>query len=65
MRWLVSILALWIVAAPTGATADITRSCSGQILGIATINLSLTGDWERWRSRLDPIWADEVATQAR
>jgi predicted amidohydrolase len=33
-----------------------------EALGIATINLSLTGDWERWRSRLDPIWKDEVSS---
>jgi N-carbamoylputrescine amidase len=32
-----------------------------EALGIATINLSLTSDWERWRSRLDPIWKEEAA----
>jgi hypothetical protein len=27
-------------------------------LGFTTVNLALLSDWERWRSRLDPIWRD-------
>jgi hypothetical protein len=37
MRWLIAILALWFVFGPTGASAEIVRSCSGQVFGIATI----------------------------
>jgi hypothetical protein len=41
MRWFISILALWFVVAPTGATATETRSCSGTLAAgtsIAKIN---------------------------
>jgi predicted amidohydrolase len=27
-----------------------------EALGLATINLAFTADWDRWASRLDPIW---------
>ena len=27
-------------------------------LGLATINMAFTSDWERWASRLDPIWRE-------
>jgi predicted amidohydrolase len=29
---------------------------TGEALAVATINLSQTADWDRWRLRLDPIW---------
>jgi predicted amidohydrolase len=29
-------------------------------LGIATINLAFTADWDRWASRLDPIWRGDA-----
>jgi hypothetical protein len=38
MRWLISILALLFIVVPTGAKAEIVRSCSGALDGnIATI----------------------------
>ncbi len=33
---------------------------NAEALGVATINLALTADWDRWRSRLDPIWRERV-----
>jgi N-carbamoylputrescine amidase len=52
-----------VIVGPSGEPMVILPP-NEEALGIATINLSLTGDWERWRSRLDPIWAGESGPES-
>lgn len=44
-----------VIIGPAGEPLVILPTAE-EVLGLATINLATTADWERWRDRLDPIW---------
>jgi hypothetical protein len=44
MRWIISILALWLVVSTTAAKADIVRSCSGTLVPGAPAIASINGE---------------------
>lgn len=44
-----------VIVGPSGEPLVVLPS-DQEALGLATINLALTADWDRWASRLDPIW---------
>lgn len=46
-----------VIVGPSGEPLVVLPS-DQEALGIATINLAFTADWDRWASRLDPIWRE-------
>lgn len=44
MRWFISILALWFIVGPTGATATEIRSCSGTLAVSSTSIAKINGE---------------------
>jgi len=44
-----------VIVGPSGEPLVILPTAE-EAVGIATINLALTADWDRWRQRLDPVW---------
>ncbi|MBI5685845.1 MAG: carbon-nitrogen hydrolase family protein [Verrucomicrobia bacterium] len=53
-----------VIVGPSGEPLVILPPAE-EALGIATINLALTADWDRWRQRLDPIWQQANGSEAR
>ena len=48
-----------VIVGPSGEPLVVLPS-DQEALGLATINLAFTADWDRWASRLDPIWRSEA-----
>jgi N-carbamoylputrescine amidase len=47
-----------VIVGPSGEPLVVLPT-DEEALGLATINLTMLADWERWRARLDPIWQTE------
>ena len=43
-----------VIVGPTGDPLVVLPT-DREVFGIATLNLALNADWDRWRSRLDPV----------
>lgn len=46
-----------VIIGPSGEPLVILPP-AGEALGVATINLAATADWDHWRQRLDPKWRE-------
>jgi predicted amidohydrolase len=44
-----------VIVGPSGEPLVVLPTAE-EALGITTINLALTADWDRYRQRLDPLW---------
>ena len=43
-----------VIVGPTGDPLVVLPT-DREVFGVATLNLALNADWDRWRSRLDPM----------